>query len=235
MQQILNVLQPAASVALLTLEEAKLALNVPASDTSRDAALNMLIEQTSDVLAVLANRVFVYETVREDFFDISNNEKRLYFSRWPVVAGDIVQLTADGVDILPNIWPPPTVYPPTPPIPPVVMNTNWVLEQNTGILYTPPAGMWSGNVGAVYSGGYKNPDEVRPALKQLAVLILRDAYYAMIRGAMLSGVRMIAHKQARVMYYPQGGTIATASGVSASPQVQRAINDVLGHFFRYWL
>lgn len=242
MQHILNVLEAADSVALLSLAEAKVALNIPASDATKDAALTNFIEQTSDVLAVLANRVFVYEKVQETFFDINNGEKRIFFSRWPVLYGDIERLTADGVDILPNIWPPLAVtqpiWPPAPTPPPASPPTadNWILERDTGTIYKTPSGMWSGNVDAVYAGGYKNPEEVRPALKQLAIAVLREAYYAMLRGAMLSGVRMIAHKSSRIMYYPQGGTLATSgSGTPASAGVQRAVTDVLMHLTRYWL
>lgn len=241
MEQILNPLERAETVALLTLEEAKLALNVPGSDTSKDAVLTMFIEQTSDVLAVLANRVFVYERVQETFFDINNCEKRLFLSRWPVLFGDIERLTADGVDQLPLIWPPPAptqpITPPAlPPVPALPTDANWILEQDTGTLYKTPTGIWSGNVDAIYSGGYKNPEEVRPALKQVAIAVLRDAYYAMLRGALLSGVRMIAHKSARVMYFPTGAQAVTGvGGIGASPAVQRAVSDVLAHLSRFWL
>jgi hypothetical protein len=151
-----------------------------------------------------------------------------------VFYGDIQRLTADGVDILPNIWPPPAAAPPMPPPLPATSD-NWILEQDTGTLYKTPSGMWSGTVDAIYSGGYKNPDEVRPALKQLAIAVLREAYFNMLRGAMLSGVRMIAHKHARIMYYPTGAQAVTSGGQAASPAVQRAIGDVLMHLTRYWL
>jgi hypothetical protein len=232
MQQILNILTPASSVALISLTEAKLALNISSTDLSKDAVLTMLIEQTSDVIAELANRVFVYEEVEETFYDISNNERRLYFSRWPVVLADIKSLTdGSGNNLL------------TPP-------TNWVLEQKTGFLYMVPNGswttngttgpnVWSGNIDCVYFGGYKNPDDVAPALKYCAIIVLRDAYYAMLRGAMLTGIRMIAHKQARVMYYPTGafGAVGTggAGGFPASVAVTRTVDAVLMKYIRHWL
>lgn len=243
MQHILNVIEPADSIALLTLEEAKLALNIPVTDITKDAALTMFIDQMSDVMSELANRVFVFEKVQETFFDINNGEKRIYFSRWPVKFGDIVQLTADGVDIIPNVWPPLVPMQPDYPVPPSTVppnptSDNWVLEQDTGTLYRPPNGIWTGNVNSVYSGGYKNPEDVPPSLKQCAIAMIREGYYAMIRGAIGSGVRMIAHKSARVMYYPQGGGSGQGSGgggVAASPAVQRAVNDVLMKFIRHWV
>lgn len=217
MQQIVNVIPPpAVSPALLSLDEAKLALNIPQSDTSKDASLTMLIKNTSDVLAVLTNRVFVKEKVQEDFYGIDDGERRIFFSRWPVKKDDIETLTNDGSDIL--------------------ASPDWVLEEKTGTLFK-PGGSWSGDVSAVYSGGYVSPDEVPPALKQAAIAVVRDAYYAMIRGALLSGVRMIAHKQARVMYYPSGpqGSMTTGGGTAASPATQKAIDALLGHYVRHFM
>jgi hypothetical protein len=231
MQHILKVLTPADSVALLSLEEAKLVLNIPGSDTTKDATLTMLIEQTSDVLATLANRVFVYEEVQETFYAINNNEQRLYFSRWPVKLENIQMLSVDDVDILQPLN---TRLAGTKAR---VSNDDWVLEESTGTLFMKPTGVWSGTVDSIYSAGYVSPDEVPPALKQCAIMVLREAYYQFLRGAMLSGVRMIAHKHARVMYYPQGGVVATGSsgGLAASPAVARSIDNVLMHYVRHWV
>lgn len=237
MQHILNVIEPADSVALLSLEEAKALLKIAPTDTSNDQVIAMMIEQTSDELAVMAERVFVYELVQETFFDIDNNEKRLFFSRWPVQAEDLQELTADGVDILPNLWPNPYLPTSAPTLPPTTTGDNWILEQKTGTLFRPSGGMWTGNVNAIYSGGYECPDEAPPALKGIATMVLRDAYWAYLRGAVLTGVRMISHKHARVMYYPQGQTAgSTGTGkVTASPQTARAVMDVLSHYTRHWL
>ena len=59
------MLQPADSYALLTLDELKVILNLPLTDTSEDAQLQMWIDQYSDVVATMCNRVFAYETVEE--------------------------------------------------------------------------------------------------------------------------------------------------------------------------
>jgi hypothetical protein len=56
----------------------------------------------------------------------------------------------------------------------------------------------------------------------------------MLRGALLSGIRMISHKHARVMYYPTGAQAATTGRV-ASPATQRALQDVLYHYTRWWV
>jgi hypothetical protein len=218
MKQIVNVITPAAAPDLLSLDEAKLLLNIPGSDTSKDALIAELITNTSDVLAVLTNRVFVKEKVQECFFGIDDCEKSLYFSRWPVKFSDITSMSDTyGNNLL--------------------QTTDWILQELSGTLFkAPPASPWQGTVVAVYSGGYIAPDEVPPALKHAALAILRDGYYASIRGALLAGVRMIAHKHARVMYYPPGPYGAfSGSGTAATPQTQRAIDALLYRYVRHFM
>jgi hypothetical protein len=220
MQHLLNVLTPATSVALLTLAEAKTALNIPASDTSKDQSLTFFIENMSDTLATLVARVFVKEQVEETFYDISNYEKRLYFSRWPVAFADIESMVdSDGNDLMLDPRP-------------------WVLEQRTGMLYRTDGGWWGGTIDVVYSGGYLLPDDAPPALKQLAVGLTREAYYQMLLGAIAAGnVRSVSHKHARVMFFPMGAQQGAAGmkGVAASPAIQKAVDSVLSHFWRPWL
>ena len=62
----IKVLQPAESYALLTLEELKVILNLPLTDVSEDPQLQMWIDQYSDVIATMCNRVFAYEKGRGD-------------------------------------------------------------------------------------------------------------------------------------------------------------------------
>ena len=61
-----KVLTPADSYALLTLDEIKAILNLPLTDTAEDAQLQMWIDQYSDVIATMCNRVFAYEAVEEN-------------------------------------------------------------------------------------------------------------------------------------------------------------------------
>lgn len=235
MKHILNVITPNPDVSLLSLEEAKILLNIPATDTSQDAALQLIVNNVSDAMAVSVNRTFVYEKVHETFFDITNSESSIYFSRWPVKVDDILELTADGVDLLPSLWPQPLPPDAPPTAPAVSTGDNWTLEEKTGTLYRPPSGMWVGNVSAIYSGGYKLPDEAPPALKQVAAMLAREGYYEMLRGAIMSGIRMLSHKHARVMYYPQGPQALSSKSLGSTPATQRAASDVLSHYIRYWL
>jgi hypothetical protein len=65
---------------------------------------------------------------------------------------------------------------------------------------------------AHYTGGYKLPQETPNDLMRAASAAMREDYYIYVRGAVLSGVRMIAHKAARVQYYPPGQVGATLAG-----------------------
>ena len=90
----IKVLQPADSYALLTLDELKIILNLAPTDTSEDAQLNMWIDQYSDVVATMCNRVFAYETVEETWrgdlppFD----GPRLFLTHYPVADDDITSV-----------------------------------------------------------------------------------------------------------------------------------------------
>ena len=86
-----KVLEPADSYALLTLDELKAILGLSATDTSEDEQLNMWIDQYSDVVATMCNRVFAKEKVAETWrgdtmpFDCP----RLFLTHYPVADADI--------------------------------------------------------------------------------------------------------------------------------------------------
>jgi len=205
---------------LLTLDELKVQLRIATGDTSRDAELILIINGVSAQIASMVNRVFGYEKVRETFYDVQGR-KLLYFSRWPVLKSDIVSMTLDGVDIL--------------------TSTDWVLEEKTGTLYTPPSKgrvCWNGDLDIIYSGGYKIPEEAPDDLKKCCSVAAREDYYTYVRGTVLSGVRMISHKSARVMYYPPGQVSTTGGGGGAQAQygpTWQAIQNVLRKYFRHWV
>jgi hypothetical protein len=217
-QHILNVINEWPTQDLLTLDETKVQLRIPASDMSKDVTLTLAINGVSAQMAVMANRVFGYAKVRETFYDV-HGMQRLYFSRWPVKLADIETMTLDGIDLL--------------------ATNGWVLEEKTGTLYTPPSGGrigWNGDLDVVYSGGYKLPDEAPDDLKRAAAAAAREDYYTYIRGTVLSGVRMISHKGARVQYYPPGqmGTTTQGTGKQLGP-VWTAVANTLSAYTRHWI
>jgi len=214
-QHILNVITPATSLDLMTLHEMKVALRIADTDTSKDEELAMIIDGVSEQIARMANRVFGYEEVDETFYDVVN-QKRLYFSRWPVTMADIESFNCDGTDIM--------------------NDGTWVLEEKTGTLYKPDPNGWNGSFFCRYHGGYKLPDDAPNDLKRVAMLAAREDYYAYLRGSIMSGVRMVSHKHARVQYYPPGQIAeSTKSGPNNLSPIWNAVNVVLQHYFRSWV
>ena len=134
----IKVLVPADSYALLTLEELKVILNLPPTDTSEDVQLNIWIEQYSDVIATMCNRVFGYETVEETWrgdlppFDAP----RLFLTHYPVADADITSVELPRGSVLDP--------------------ANYELESVSGKLRI--NGAWAEPVTVTYSGGYHLPD-----------------------------------------------------------------------------
>jgi len=225
-QHILQVVDPWPTQDLVTLANLKIMLRIPDTDTSKDEELNLIIDGVSAQIAKMANRVFGYDEVTETFYN-SVDEDRIYFSQWPVKLADIQVLELDGTDILPII----DVKPGSP-------NGAWRLEEKTGTLFAPPA-PWNGTLFAHYHGGYKIPDEAPPDLVRAASAAMREDYYTYVRGAVLSGVRMIAHKSARVQYYPPGqvGSVTGTGGVgpAGSNQTWNAVWAVVQKYVRHWV
>jgi hypothetical protein len=218
MQQILNVLVKADTYDLVTLEGMKAMLLIPPTDTSKDILLTELITVVSETVAKMCNRVFSYEKVREQFYQLEDgNSSRLYLSRWPVKFADIESINRDDddYDLLPD------------------NPTRWLLEEETGMLYSYPAsGYWYGTVDVIYSGGYVLPDEAPGPLKFAVAGVIRESYMAWIRNPALFGVRQLGHKEARIAYYDP-----TKLGVAlGSPETWQAVQSVLdARYTRFWV
>ena len=215
-QHIINSIQEWNTQDLIALAELKIQLRIPDTDTSKDEELNLIIDGVSAQMAKMANRVFGYAEVNEVFFN-NVEEDRLYFSRWPVVFDDIELMELDGVDILSG------------------HGNDWVLESKTGMLFR-PFDPWTGTLNVNYKGGYKLPDEAPDDLARAATVAAREDYYAFVRGATLTGVRMISHKSARVMYYPPGQVAATQGGGGPNlGPTWNAVQSILNKYIRHWL
>jgi hypothetical protein len=203
---------------LITLANLKLQLRIPDTDTSKDDELNLVIDGVSATIAMMANRSFGYDEVIETFYNCVN-EDRLYFSQWPVKFADIQSLTLNGVDIL------------------SAFQTDWDIEENKGFMFR-PGSPWNGTISAHYTGGYKLPDEAPADLVRAASAAMREDYYIYVRGAVLSGVRMIAHKQARIQYYPPGqvgATLSSTLGPAGSSATWNAVWQTVYKYVRWWV
>ena len=86
-----------------------------------------------------------------------------------------------------------------------------------------------GPVTVTYTGGYDLPFETPKALKQATLLLSREAYFASQRGD--ATIRMVSHKDARVMYFDPSTMVRAlasggGSGAGGSPALRR-IADLL--------
>ncbi len=210
MQSTIVVVTPAASIDLISLDEFKRALNI--TNTTQDEMLAELITRVSgEIAAYCNNRVFGFEQVVETFTEISDSTRRLFLARFPVAQDGITDIQSGGGPL---------------PAPDAVM-----LDSLWGKLTLPAGGSFVEQAVISYSGGYNLPDEAPPALKSAAVMLMREAYYASKRGD--ASVRMIGHKESRVIYFdPNAAARAAGGGVAGTP-AQRAASDLLTHFTRY--
>jgi hypothetical protein len=213
--RVIKILTPATDFDLVSLDELKLLIGVPSTDTSQDATLQEYITQYSDVVATLCNRVFAYEEVSEIWrcvdHDATNAMTRLFLSHYPIdTESETVQLES------------PTGSPLDP--------STYVIEERSGKIellqtYTEP-------ILVTYWGGYDLPDEAPPALKQATTLLVREGQSLMNRLA-VSGIRSISHKDSRVMYFDSSAVKAPLGKVSAAGALNDALNNLLMHYVRF--
>jgi len=211
MQSSLSVIKPAEDVSLVTLYEARLALNLMTVDRMLDDQVELMIEWSSAEIAALCNRTFAKEQVVETFREVDTSyNNRIFLSRYPVLRIDSVD---EGGDVL-------------------VAGDDYDLDANSGTL-TRLGSAWFDPVTITYTGGYDLPNDAPRALRQAALLMTREAYYATVRGD--ATIRMVSHKDSRVIYFDpnaKSGTTAAATGGTAA---RRAVGDLLKHFMRFWV
>jgi hypothetical protein len=211
----IKVLAPADSYALLTLEGLKTILNVPGSDTTEDAQLQIWIDQYSDVIATMCNRVFAYETVEETWRgDLAPfDAPRLFLTHYPVADDAIASVESPRGSVL--------------------NPASYQLENASGKLRID--GAWAEPVTVTYSGGYDLPDDAPPALKAAAGLLIQAArLQARINAA--SGIRSITHRESRLQFFdPQqvlGGKGGTAAPLQAATDT---VNALLYKYMRFYV
>ena len=208
-----KVLEPADSYALLTLDELKGILNISESDTSEDEQLNMWIDQYSDVIATMCNRVFAKEKVAETWrgdtmpFDCP----RLFLTHYPVADDDIETVES--------------------PRGALVDPSRYEIENGSGKMRI--EGAWSEPVTVTYTGGYDLPDEAPDALKTAAGLLIQAARIQARLNA-TSGIKSISHRESRVMFFDvQQMTGATGNGPLA--EAASTVNALLYKYMRFYV
>jgi hypothetical protein len=201
-----KILTPATSFALMTLAELKVALGIPTSNTTSDAQLQLMIDTSSATAARLCNRVFAKEKVLESWR--CQQSRRTFLSHWPVKESDIESVTTNGFD-----------------------NIDWELEEASGKL-----SIFSNRAEPIivtYTGGYDLPTEAPPELKQ-AVTLMVATEKAELAAIAVTGIRMIAHKESRVMFHSPA-KVGGAGGGPVGMGVMPAVEAILSHFMRPWV
>lgn len=212
MQSSILIITPATSNSLVSVPEAKLALNLSRStDTILEDQIEMFIDWSSSQIAAIAGRVFGEETLTETFTTISEQfPECLFLNRWPVL--NIASITDDSSAIAAG---------------------GYQLEKLTGKITRIDGVGFGGPVTVTYTGGYKLPKDAPSALKQASLLMTRESYYSAIRGD--ATVRMIGHKEARVIFFDPNAALKALGGGSGSggSPAKRAAEDLVKHFMRF--
>jgi hypothetical protein len=219
---IINVVTPATSHDLIDLATLKTMLDVASTDTSHDAQYQLLITQNSQMLAQECNRgaienaTFAKETVEEAWKCVGpvccpNGANKIWLSHYPIETITSIEQPA-GTVLDPSAY---------------------VYEPLTGKVYI----LAGGNTDIVinYTGGYDLPTEAPPPLQQITGLLVKQYRAALtwITGSG-SGVRLLAHKESRVVYFSPKDLIMAGfmpAGGPAAALVQ--YRDILTKYTRF--
>jgi hypothetical protein len=203
---IIKIIEPADTFDLLSLEEFKTMVGIPPTNTTQDEEIAMLITRFSDVVSRTCNRVFARETLSETWRCLQS--RRVFLSHWPAKIDDIATVECPRGTIIPT--------------------SDWEFEERSGKLEL--FGARDEPIVVTYTGGYDLPDEAPPALKQATELMIREQQTLNARlGA--GGMRMLSHKDARVMFFDPLSINKGAQGGGMSAALSSA-NALLMHYVR---
>jgi Phage gp6-like head-tail connector protein len=160
--QLSRVIVPAESLALVTLDQAKVALGIDPADTSKDALIQQYIDQVSLAIDNYCGRTFVRQTYRDQNRSVCNwlnPGDPLLTRQWPIPLDEgglpVLTVTEEGT---------------------VVDPAQWEVDTETGSLYRLDASAamypWTSNLIVIdYDAGYDviPPDVQGAALEYLMV------------------------------------------------------------------
>jgi Phage gp6-like head-tail connector protein len=108
---ITRVITPAASLALVTLDQAKAALGIDPADTSQDALIQQEIDAVSGAINNYCDRIFVRQTYRDQIrraCDWLGTGRPLETRQWPIpldnTGAPVLTVTEDGAILDPALW-----------------------------------------------------------------------------------------------------------------------------------
>ena len=210
--RVIDIITPATTIDLMTLDELKIMFGIPVTDTTQDELLTTYITQYSDAIATYCNRTFAYEELTEVWrcvdYDQTNAMKRMFMSHYPLDKTFAISVESPAGTVLD-----PATY---------------TIEWKSGKIEL--LGTNDEPLKVTYAGGYHLPDEAPPALKQAMSLMIRETQAAMQRYG-VSGVRSVSHKDSRVMYYDALAQPLRHSGLGATAGLDAA-NNLLAHYVR---
>jgi hypothetical protein len=210
MQSVCSIITPADDISLCNIDDAKLAMNISSStNMATDDQIKLFIEWASAEVAAYCNRIFARETLVETVLE--NDANRIFLSHYPIQ--EINSINENDTALL---------------------ESDYYIDQRSGCL-TRVGGSWVTPVVVDYIGGYHLPYESPIALRQACLLLTREAYQASQRGD--ATVRMVSHKDSRVIYFDpnqQARSAAGGGGTAGSP-ARRAVQDLLHHFMHFYI
>jgi hypothetical protein len=106
--RITRVMTPAASLALVTVDQVKEVLDIDPADTSDDAALTHHIDAVSQAINNWCDRIFVVQGYRDQLREVTGNfGEPLVMRQYPIVVDDatgpVVVVTQDGGVVDPTL------------------------------------------------------------------------------------------------------------------------------------
>jgi hypothetical protein len=206
---VVKILEPADEISFLSLREAKLLLGLPLTGAAEieDERLELQIAIASAQIMRLCNRMMARQRVIETWRDF--DAIKLFLRTFPVAEEDIEQITVGGATLGPD---------------------DYELEEQSGTLQG--LSRFAAPVRIVYSGGYELPDDAPLDLKQATLLMLSSARSQATRES-IEGIRMIAHKESRVIFFdPNASTAKTAGGQSSG--LPTGVEPLLSRYTRFW-
>jgi hypothetical protein len=209
--RIIEVLTPATSFDLMTLDEAKLMMGLSALDTSDDSQLQLFIDINSATVMRMCNRIFAREQLREEWREL-NGGYRIFPSHWPIKQADLESVESPAGTVLDP--------------------SNYELEEESGKIEIFSAAAWTEPVIVTYWGGYVLPDDAPLPLKQ-AVAMLNVQSRLLGQLGTIGGIRQLAHKEARIAFHDPSRILGIAFGALGSGGLQASIMSILSHYIHY--
>jgi len=206
--RIIKVLTPADSYSLMTLDEAKMMLGLSLTDTAEDAQLQFFIDMNSATVMRLCNRIFAREEVREEWREL-NGGHRIFPSHWPIKEEDVVSVESPEGTVLDA--------------------SQYELEEESGKIEV--FGGMQEPVVVHYWGGYDLPEDAPLPLKRAVGMYNTQSRLTGSVGQ-LAGVRMLSHKDSRVMYHDPTKLLTAALGAAGTP-IQSSVMSILSHYIHY--